>query len=171
MSINDGSNSSDVCRDYRHEGDSSVAGTKEGSGLYCTGVGEILEHGRFFDPSGKQLDQLAVHSDIDGCVRQDLAVAVPAAVGGSTATSRVVSANLTEDLSLAGLPQIQLQIRVALAVTRCEAEAANPLDLDERHVELVVFAGVSEEVSEEVKAGTLSHQDEVRGAVSQVSSR
>lgn len=31
-------------------------------GLYCTGVGEILEHGRFFDPACKQLDQLAVHS-------------------------------------------------------------------------------------------------------------
>lgn len=35
---------------------------------------------------------------------------------------------------------------------------------------LVVFAGVSEEVSQEVEAGTLSDQDEVSGAVSQMSS-
>lgn len=33
---------------------------------------------------------------------------------------------------------------------------------------LVVFAGVSEEVSEEIKAGTFSDQDEVGGAVGQV---
>lgn len=36
---------------------------------------------------------------------------------------------------------------------------------------LVIFAGVSEEVSEEVEAGTFSDQDEVGGAVGQVSSR
>lgn len=35
---------------------------------------------------------------------------------------------------------------------------------------LVVFACVSEEVSQEVEAGTLSDQDEVSGAVSQMSS-
>lgn len=36
---------------------------------------------------------------------------------------------------------------------------------------LIVFAGVSEEVSEEVEAGTFSDQDEVGGAVGQVSGR
>lgn len=36
---------------------------------------------------------------------------------------------------------------------------------------LVIFAGVSEEVSEKVEAGTFSDQDEVSGAISQVSSR
>lgn len=36
---------------------------------------------------------------------------------------------------------------------------------------LVVFAGMPEEVSEEVKSGTFSHQDEVSGAVGQVSGR
>ena len=36
---------------------------------------------------------------------------------------------------------------------------------------LVIFAGVSEEVSEEIKAGTFSNQDEVSGAVGQVSGR
>lgn len=36
---------------------------------------------------------------------------------------------------------------------------------------LVVFAGVPEEVSEEVKSGTFSDQDEVSGAVGQVSGR
>lgn len=72
-------------------------------GLYCTWVGEILEHGRFFDPSCKQLDQLAVHSDVYGRVGQYLAIAVPAAVGGGAATRRVVSAYLTEDLPFAVL--------------------------------------------------------------------
>lgn len=142
-------------------------------GLYCTGVGEILEHSWFFDPSCKKLDQLAVRSDIDGCVGQNLAVAVPAAVGGGTAASRMVSADLAEDLAFAMLSQVQLQlqVRVALAVTWCEAETPHPVDLNEGQVKLVVFAGVSEEVSEEVKAGTFSDQDEVGGAVGQVSSR
>lgn len=36
---------------------------------------------------------------------------------------------------------------------------------------LVVLVGVSEEVSQEIKAGTFSNQDEVSGAISQVSSR
>lgn len=36
---------------------------------------------------------------------------------------------------------------------------------------LVVFAGVSEEMSEEIEAGTLSDQDEVSGSVGQVSGR
>lgn len=35
---------------------------------------------------------------------------------------------------------------------------------------LVVFAGVSEEVSQEVEARTLSDQDEVSGAISKMSS-
>lgn len=112
-----------------------------------------------------------MHSDVDGRVGQDLPIAVPAAVGGGTAASRMISADLAEDLAFATLPQIQLQVRVALAVTWCEAEAPYPVDLDEGQVKLVVFAGVSEEVSEEVEAGTLSDQDEVGGAVSQVSSR
>lgn len=36
---------------------------------------------------------------------------------------------------------------------------------------LVIFAGVSEEVSQEVEAGTFSDHDEVSGAIGQVSSR
>lgn len=35
---------------------------------------------------------------------------------------------------------------------------------------LVVFAGMSEEVSEEVKAGTFSDKDEISGAIGKVSS-
>lgn len=75
--------------------------------------------------------------DIDGCVCQDFAVAVPAAVGGSTATSRVVSADLAEDLAFAVLLQVQLQVRVALAVTRCEAETPHPVHLNKGQVKLV----------------------------------
>lgn len=115
-----------------------LTGNNGGLGLYCTGVGEILEHCLFFNPSCKQLDQLAVRSeeekrkenvffkgnlyrvnsdapqrfvvpDVDGRVGQDLAVAVPAAVGGSTATSWVVSADLAEDLAFAALLQVELQ--------------------------------------------------------------
>lgn len=112
-----------------------------------------------------------MNSDIDGCVAQDLAIAVPAAVGGSATTSRVVSADLAEDLVFAVLQQVQLQIRVALAVPGREAETHHPVDLHKGQVKLVIFASVSEEVSEEVEAGTLSDQDEVGGAVSQVSGR
>lgn len=111
-----------------------------------------------------------MHSDVDGRVGQDLAVAVPAAVGRRTATSWVVSADLAEDLVFAVPLQIQLQLRVTLAVTRHEAEAPHPVDLDESQVKLVVFAGVSEEVSEEVEAGTFPDQDEVGGAVGEVGS-
>lgn len=75
--------------------------------------------------------------DVDGCVVQDLAVAVPAAVGGGAATSRMISADLAEDLALAGFPQVQLQVRVALAVTRREAETPNAVDLNERQVKLL----------------------------------
>lgn len=128
---------------------------------------------------------------------QDFPVAVPAAVGGGAPASRVVSADLAEDLAFAVLPQVQLQVRVALAVARREAEPAHPVDLNEVQVKLrrgdaervkgdtqdpppppglpavylVVFAGVPEEVSEEVKAGAFSDQDEVSGAVGQVSGR
>lgn len=75
--------------------------------------------------------------DVDGRVRQDLAVAVPAAVGGRTATSWVVSADLAEDLPFAVLLQVQLQVRVALAVTRCEAEMPHPVHLNKGQVKLV----------------------------------
>lgn len=112
-----------------------------------------------------------MRSDVDGRVGQDLAVAVPAAVGGSAAAGRVVSADLAEDLAFAVLVQVQLQVRVALAVARCEAETPHAVDLNKRQVELVIFAGVSEEVSEEIKPGTFSNQDEVSGAVGQVSGR
>lgn len=73
--------------------------------------------------------------DVDGRVGQDLAVAVPAAVGGGAAAGRVVSADLAEDLVFAVLPQVQ--VRVALAVTRCEAETSNPVDLNKVQVKLV----------------------------------
>lgn len=46
----------------------------------------------------------AVVPDVDGRVGQDFAVAVPAAVGGAASTSRVVSADLAEDLPFAILP-------------------------------------------------------------------
>lgn len=75
--------------------------------------------------------------DVDGRVGQDLAVAVPAAVGGGTAASRMVSADLAEDLAFAVLSQLQLQVRVALAVTRCEAETPHPVDLNKGQVKLV----------------------------------
>lgn len=75
--------------------------------------------------------------DIDGCVGQNLAVAVPAAVGGGTAASRMVSAYLAEDLVFAILSQVQLQVWVGLAVTWCEAETPHPVDLNEGQVKLV----------------------------------
>lgn len=136
-------------------------------GLYCTGVGEILEDGWLFNPSCKQFDQLAVHSgkqknqtqqgsqetatqskkkkenaplaavpDVNGCVGQDFAVAVPAAVGGGAPASRVVSTDLAENLVFAVLPQVQLQVRVTLAVARREAETPHSVDLDEVQVKL-----------------------------------
>lgn len=130
--------------------------------LYCTGVCEILKHSWLLDASCEQFDQLAVHSgkkmedtfkngsssycqinslknipDVNGGVCQDLAVAVPAAVGGSTATGRVVPADLAKDLAFANLPQIQFQVRVTLAVTRCEAEPLDPVHLNEGQVKLL----------------------------------
>lgn len=77
--------------------------------------------------------------DVDGGVRQDLAIAVPAAVGGSTATSWVVSADMAEDLPFAVLLQVQLQVRVTLAVTGCEAETPHPVHLNEGQVKLVTW--------------------------------
>ena len=74
--------------------------------------------------------------NVDGRVGQDLAIAVPAAVGGGTAASRVVSADLAEDLAFAMLLQVQLQVRVALAVTRREAETPHSVDLDKGQVKL-----------------------------------
>lgn len=74
---------------------------------------------------------------VDGRVRQDLAIAVPAAVGGTAATSWVVSADLAKDLVFAGLLQVQLQVRVALAVTWCEAEAPHSVHLNEVQVKLL----------------------------------
>lgn len=75
--------------------------------------------------------------DVDGRVVEDLAVAVPAAVGGGAAAGRVVSADLAEDLVLAAVAQVQqLQVRVALAVARREAEAAHAVHLHEGQVEL-----------------------------------
>lgn len=67
---------------------------------------------------------------------QDLAIAVPAAVGGCAATSWVVFADLAEDLPFAVLLQVQLQVRVALAVAWCEAETSHSMDLDEGEVKL-----------------------------------
>lgn len=84
-----------------------------------------------------------MHSDVNGCVGQDLAIAVPAAVGGCTATSWVVFADLAEDLPLAILMEVQLQVRVALAVTWHETETPHSMDLNEGKVKLVIFAGVS----------------------------
>lgn len=75
--------------------------------------------------------------DVDGRVVQDFAVTVPAAVGGGTATSRMVSTDLAEDLVFAILPQVQLQVGVALAVTWCEAETPYPMDLNEGQIKLV----------------------------------
>lgn len=81
-------------------------------------------------------------SDIYGCVREDLAIAVPAAVGGQAAAGRVVPADLAEEV-LAVLPQVQLQLGVALAMTRCETEAPDAVHLHEAQVELVVLASVT----------------------------
>lgn len=83
--------------------------------------------------------------DVDGRVGQDLAVAVPAAVGGTAAAGRVVSADLAEDLAFAVLVQVQLQVRVALAVARREAETSHPLDLDKRQVKLFERRGTGSE--------------------------
>lgn len=79
---------------------------------------------------------MAAVPDVNGCVGQDFAVAVPAAVGGGAPTSRVVSTDLAEDLAFAVLPEVQLQVRVALAVTRREAEAPHSVDLNEVQVKL-----------------------------------
>jgi len=51
----------------------------------------------------KRSSQRAEVPDVDGGVGQDLAIAVPAAVGGCTTTSWVVSADLAEDLAFAVL--------------------------------------------------------------------
>lgn len=150
--------------------------------------------------------------DIDGCVVEDLAVAVPAAERGPAAAGRVVAADVAEDLAALGVfQQVQLQVWVTLAAMRCEAETPNAVNFHKvqvklikvrskkiihritKHYELrfrdirillwqahnlsfalcvphlVVFAGVSEKMSEEVEAGTFSDQDEVGGAVGQVS--
>lgn len=75
--------------------------------------------------------------DVDGRVVEDLAVAVPAAVGGGAAAGRVVAADVGEDLALAAVAQVQqLQVRVALVVARREAEAAHAVHLHEGQVEL-----------------------------------
>lgn len=74
--------------------------------------------------------------DINGCVVQDLAIAVPAAVGGGAATSRMVSTDLAEDLVFAMFSQVQLQVRVTLAVAWCEAETPHSMDLNEGQVKL-----------------------------------
>lgn len=66
---------------------------------------------------------------------QDLAVAVPAAVGGGTAAGRMVAANLAEELVFAVLPHVQ--VRVALAVTRREAETPHPVDLHKGQIKLL----------------------------------
>lgn len=79
--------------------------------------------------------------DVDGRVGQDLAIAVPAAVGGGTAASRMVSADLAEDLAFTMFLQIQLQVWVALAVTWCEAETSHPVDLNECQIKLVKEEG------------------------------
>ena len=84
--------------------------------------------------------------DVDGRVGQDLAVAVPAAVGGGTATSRVVLADVAEDLAFAVLLQVQLQVRVALAVARREAETPHSVDLDKCQVKLWVRVETVREV-------------------------
>lgn len=81
---------------------------------------------------------------------EDFAVAVPAAVGGGAAAGRVVPADVAEDLMvLAAVAQVQqlqqLQVRVALAVARGEAEAANSVHLHEGQVELL--GGGSESVT------------------------
>lgn len=76
--------------------------------------------------------------DVDGRVVEDLAVAVPAAVGGGAAAGRVVPADVAEDLVLAAVAQVQqLQVRVALAVARREAEAPHSVHLHEGQVELL----------------------------------
>lgn len=75
--------------------------------------------------------------DVDGRLVQDFTIAVPAAVGRGTATSRVVSTDLAKDLAFAILPQVHLQVRVTLAVTRCEAETPHPVDLNEGEIKLV----------------------------------
>lgn len=93
----------------------------------------------------RERDTLAA-PDVDGRVVEDLAVAVPAAVGGGAAAGRVVPADLAEDLVLAAVAQVQqLQVRVALAVARCEAEAAHSVHLHEGQVELL--GGWREEAS------------------------
>ena len=66
-------------------------------------------------------------------MRQDLAIAVPVAVGGPAAAGRVVSADLAEE-ALTRFSQVQL--RVALAVTRREAETTDAVHLHEAQVEL-----------------------------------
>lgn len=70
---------------------------------------------------------------------EDLAVTVPAAVGGGAAARRVVPADLAEDLvfdAVASLLQ-QLQVRVALAVARGEAESTHAVHVHEGEVELL----------------------------------
>lgn len=84
----------------------------------------------------KENAPLAAVPDVNGCVGQDFAVAVPAAVGGGAPASRVVSTDLAENLVFAVLPQVQLQVRVTLAVARREAETPHSVDLDEVQVKL-----------------------------------
>ena len=74
-------------------------------------------------------------------MREDLSVAVPAAVDGGAATGWVVSAYLTEEplpaLGHAPCPALsQVQPRVALALLGREAELAHPMHLHEGQVKL-----------------------------------
>lgn len=59
---------------------------------------QILKHRLLFDSSRKQLDQLAVDSDLNGSVWKDLSVTVPVALGRHAATGSVFPADLTEEV-------------------------------------------------------------------------
>lgn len=74
--------------------------------------------------------------DVDGRMVEDFAVAVPAAVGGGTAAGRVISTDLAKDLMFSILSQVQLEVRVTLAVAWCEAKMPYPVNLDKGQIKL-----------------------------------
>lgn len=76
--------------------------------------------------------------DVDGCVGEDLAIAVPAAERGPAAAGLVVATDVAEDLVALGVSQqIQLQVRVTLAVMWREAEATNAVNFHKVQIKLL----------------------------------
>lgn len=72
----------------------------------CTRVFKHTLLWLLLDTAGKQPDQLALDTDLDGSVRQNLPVAVPAAVGGAVVAGCLGGAYGTEACLLWTVAQV-----------------------------------------------------------------